>query len=62
MSVHLLMPGEWSIARGHDLSEQVENDLRNAIPGLVVVTHLEPIEDPVSWDDMGLERGNGTGH
>ena len=62
MSVHLLMPGEWSIDRGHDLSEQVENDLRNAIPGLVVVTHLEPIEDPVSWDDMGLERGNGTGH
>ena len=59
MSVHLLMPGDWSITRGHDLSEKIENDLRNAIPGLVVVTHLEPIEDPVSWDDVGLERGNG---
>ena len=59
MSVHLLMPGEWTIARGHDLSEQIENDLRTAIPGLVVVTHLEPEEDPVSWDDVGLERGNG---
>ena len=58
MSVHLLMPGDWSITRGHDLSEKIENDLRNAIPGLVVVTHLEPIEDPVSWDDVGLERGN----
>lgn len=59
MSVHLLMPGEWTIARGHDISEKLENELRQAIPGLVVVTHLEPIEDPVSWDDVHLERGNG---
>ena len=56
MSVHLLMPGAWTIAQGHDLSEQIENDLRKLIPGLVVVTHLEPEEDPVSWDDVGLER------
>ena len=56
MSVHLLMPGEWTIARGHDLSEQIETELRHAIPGLVVVTHLEPEEDPVSWDDVTLER------
>ena len=58
MSVHLLMPGAWTIARGHDLSEQIENDLRQAIPGLVVVTHLEPEEDPKSWDDVSLERSN----
>ena len=58
MSVHLLMPGAWTIARGHDLSEQIENDLRKAIPGLVVVTHLEPEEDPKSWDDVSLERGS----
>ena len=58
MSVHLLMPGAWTIARGHDLSEQIENDLRQAIPGLVVVTHLEPEEDPKSWDDVSLERGS----
>lgn len=60
MSVHLLMPGEWTIARGHDMSEQIETDLRNLIPGLVVVTHLEPVEDPVSWHDVGLERPSGT--
>ena len=57
MSVHLLMPGAWTIAKGHDLSEQIENELRGALPGLVVVTHMEPVEDPVSWDDVGLERG-----
>ncbi len=60
MSVHLLMPGEWTIARGHDMSEQIETDLRKLIPGLVVVTHLEPVEDPVSWHDVGLERPSGT--
>ena len=56
MSVHLLMPGAWTIARGHDVSERLENDLRGLVPGLVVVTHLEPVEDPVSWHDVGLER------
>lgn len=56
MSVHLLMPGAWSIARGHDLAEQVEDDLRKQLPGLIVLTHLEPMEDPASWKDVALER------
>ncbi|MDB6118057.1 MAG: Transporter [Verrucomicrobiaceae bacterium] len=60
MSVHLLMPGAWTIAHGHDVSEQIENDLRKLITGLVVVTHLEPVEDPVSWHDVGLERTTGV--
>ncbi len=55
-SVHLLMPGAWSISRGHDLAERIERDLRIAIPGLIIFTHLEPIEDPVSWEDVTLER------
>lgn len=56
MSVHLLMPGAWTISRGHDLAEQLENELRKIIPGLIVFTHMEPEEDPVSWDDVALER------
>ena len=56
MSVHLLMPGEWTIARGHDLAERLEIDLLKTIPGLNVTTHMEPIEDPVSWQDVTLER------
>ena len=56
MSVHLLMPGTWTIARGHDLAERIESDLRKALPGLVVLTHLEPDDDPVSWQDVELER------
>jgi len=56
MSVHLLMPGAWPISRGHDLAERIEADLRKAVPGLVVLTHLEPDDDPVSWHDVELER------
>ena len=56
MSVHLLMPGDWTISRGHDLAERMEADLRKAVPGLVVLTHLEPDDDPVSWHDVELER------
>lgn len=58
MSVHLLMPGTWTIARGHDLAERVEADLRKAVPGLNVVTHLEPDDDPASWKDVDLERND----
>jgi cation diffusion facilitator family transporter len=56
MSVHLLMPGSWPISRGHDLAERIEADLRKALPGLVVLTHIEPDDDPVSWQDVELER------
>ena len=56
MSVHLLMPGKWSITRGHDLAERIEGDLRKNVPGLIVLTHIEPDDDPVSWHDVELER------
>ena len=56
MSVHLLMPGTWSISRGHDLAERIESDLRKALPGLIVLTHIEPDDDPASWKDVELER------
>jgi divalent metal cation (Fe/Co/Zn/Cd) transporter len=55
--VHLLMPGEWTIARGHAEAEEIEASLRAAVPRLTVFTHLEPVEDPVSWEDTGLDRG-----
>ncbi len=56
MSVHLLMPGAWSILEGHNVAERVENALRAAVPNLIVFTHIEPEEDPASWDDVALER------
>ena len=57
ISVHVLVPGEWSVQRGHDLLEQIEREVREAMPGpTTVMTHLEPIEDPLSHEDMGIDR------
>ncbi len=58
MSVHVLVPGSWSIKRGHDLCEQIEHTLIAQLPKLTVFTHLEPVEDPVSLDDQTLDRAD----
>lgn len=58
VSVHVLVPGEWTVQRGHELLEKIEADFRNAIPGVIVSTHLEPIDDPASWEDIDLDRRN----
>ena len=58
VSFHILVPGVWSVQQGHDLLEVVEEEVRNALKGPVTVfTHLEPIEDPVSHQDIGIDRG-----
>lgn len=36
------VPGEWTVRRGHDLLDRLESDLRDALPGTTVFTHLEP--------------------
>lgn len=59
ISFHALVPGAWSVQRGHDLIEEVERDLRAAVPGATVFTHLEPIEDPAAWQDLALDRSDG---
>jgi len=56
VSMHVLVPGEWTVQQGHDLCEKVEAAVREALPRTTVLTHLEPREDPVSWDDRGLDR------
>ncbi len=56
MSVHVLVPGDWSVRKGHELLEELERDLHAELPALTVLTHLEPLEDAVSWDDTELDR------
>lgn len=60
ISFHILVPGDWSVQRGHNLLEQIEEAVRCAIPNSTVFTHLEPIEDPLSWEDTQLERASGA--
>jgi cation diffusion facilitator family transporter len=56
VSVHVLVPGNWTVKRGHDLVEQVEYDLRKVLEHATTFTHLEPLEDPASFADTGLDR------
>ena len=56
VSVHMLVPGDWTVQRGHDLAEKLEREIRIAIPGATVLTHVEPIGDPRAWQDTSLDR------
>ena len=56
ISVHVLVSGAWTVKRGHDLLEEIERDLRGAVQGAAVFTHLEPVEDPSSLLDRELDR------
>ena len=56
LSVHIQVPGEWSVQRGHELLEEIERELRNDLNPISVITHLEPAEDPVSMKDAMLNR------
>jgi cation diffusion facilitator family transporter len=54
VSFHVLVPGAWTVQQGHDVCEALEQAIASALPGTDVQTHLEPLEDPVSWDDETL--------
>ena len=52
----VLVPGGWTVQKGHDLLEQIEKKIRDSIEKVTVSTHLEPIEDPRSYEDISIER------
>ncbi len=56
VSMHVLVPGTWTVATGHDLVEQVEARIGAALPGAHIHTHLEPREDPRSYGDSASGR------
>jgi cation diffusion facilitator family transporter len=56
VSFHLLVPDAWSVARAHQLSEEIEARMRSMVPNAAIFTHIEPISDPASYDDQGLDR------
>jgi len=56
ISFHILVPGAWTVQRGHSLVEEIEKKLRTSIPQSTITTHIEPLEDPISWEDEGLDR------
>jgi cation diffusion facilitator family transporter len=57
VTLHVLVPGAWSVKQGHDLVEEIEADIMRAVPNAHVTSHLEPLEDPASLSDRALDRG-----
>jgi cation diffusion facilitator family transporter len=57
ISLHILLPGKLTIQEGHDMVEKIEKNIRDLFEGPVTVfTHLEPVEDPLSMQDIGIDR------
>ena len=42
IDVVLRVPGQWTVARGHEIADEVEARLRELVPGATVLTHVEP--------------------
>lgn len=56
VTLHVMVPGAWTVQQGHDWLEKIEADIRSAVPNANVTTHLEPLEDAVSLSDATLDR------
>ena len=56
VTFHLLVPDAWTVKRAHELSEELESRIRSLVPNANLVTHIEPISDPASYDDEPLDR------
>jgi cation diffusion facilitator family transporter len=61
ISMHVLVPGHWTVQQAHDLSEKIERDLAAALPQSTIFIHIEPSEDPASFADQSLDRGPAEG-
>jgi cation diffusion facilitator family transporter len=51
----MLVPGDWTVRRGHDLLEDVQTAVQDCLPDLHVMIHLEPKEDPRAYGDYEVE-------
>lgn len=53
--VHVLVPGDWSVQRGHDIVEHIEEQIAARFDRTTLVSHIEPLEDPRSYGDFETE-------
>jgi cation diffusion facilitator family transporter len=56
VSFHVIVPGQWTVLHGHSICEEIERAIREALPESTIFTHLEPKEDPVTFEDIELDR------
>lgn len=55
VTLHVLVPADWTVAQGHHLAHEVETGIRAALPNAAVMTHVEPLGYPESYRDMDLD-------
>jgi cation diffusion facilitator family transporter len=56
VTLHVLVPADWTVAQGHNLAHEVELDIRAALPDAAVLTHVEPLGYPESYQDADFDR------
>ncbi len=56
---HLLVPGDRTVQETHDLCEQIEAEMKEALGGASITIHIEPLEDPASWEGVPPEQRRG---
>ena len=56
IAVHMLVPGDWTVHDAHHVAEDFEQDMMKALGEANIVTHLEPIEDEISMNDIDIDR------
>lgn len=55
LQLHMLVPGDWTVQRAHDVTEEVEADLDTLFEDLRITVHIEPIDDPRAYEDWRLD-------
>ena len=56
VTLHVLVPGEWTVQTGHEWCDRIEADIRAVLNHAHVTTHLEPKDDPISLVDEHLDQ------
>lgn len=52
VSVHMLVPGAWTVHAAHLIAEDFEGDIRSQLKDALIQTHIEPIDDEISMRDI----------
>jgi cation diffusion facilitator family transporter len=56
ISIHVLVPGRWTTHKGHHVVENIETDIRGVLSGVTIFSHMEPVDDPLSFQDIDIDH------
>jgi len=54
--MHVQVPGDWTVDKGHDLVTQIESDLRVEFSDAAIFTHIEPLNTSLTHDQSILSE------